>query len=598
MFLQSSGASANFSTAPQIVPIKCPVFHGSAIRLHCQTNKKPDIATQKKRKYLATASPPLQPGVAFFIFPFFFNFLPIFDFFFVFISMKKILKKTAAIFICFLSVAFLNAKSEKGFLPFKHLNLSSSTAFTIPKKSSGNEKAVSANAGAQLVLENLELRAYGGLTKTEFSEIQACENFRQRFELLENLRYGGAISLYSDSTPLVFKFGMNSFSRSISRLKNPAPSATANPLKKNFSFSSGIGISLPTLNSSEKPKSTAVSLNLPFSKNFEMDFQSFLSEDDSAGLSAQWKIRLSRIALLDFSSTLGRFYIENNSSVLQKNYCSFDPAWFYAGCFESSLKTPFLKTNFYTGIHENPLKNNEYENFPSFSVWIKTENRFAFKNFLLDFSYFAIPTSKNSPRAAPLIGGSSSICRTIEQWTFNPQFLLQFSDKNISSLRLGASAVTSWKITSSSLAEEYEIIKLSSGILFENKFISTKGEYSIANLILGNEPSSKSSIPEKFQEGKISFSARNKLFSISATSSCKFYFEDFQNNLFAQSKKQKYSFNLAISPKNKIAAASSSLTLNRENEKNSSGTFSSNCTVKFKSKKIMSSCKIGISVPF
>ena len=270
-------------------------------------------------------------------------------------------------------------------MPFKYLNLSSSAAFTLPASSSEKEKAVSANAGAQLVLENLELRAYGSLTKTKFSEIQACENFNQRIKLLDGLRYGGAISLYSGSAPLVFKFGMNSFSRSISRLKNPVPAATANPLKKTFSFSPGIGISLPTLSSSEKPKSAAVSLNLPFSKNFEMDFQSFLSEDDSAGISAQGKIRFSKIAAMEISSTFGRFYIENNSSVLQKNYCIFDADWFYAGCFETSLKTPFFKTNFYAGIHENPFKDNEYENFYNFNVWIKSENRFVFKIF---FSIF------------------------------------------------------------------------------------------------------------------------------------------------------------------------------------------------------------------
>lgn len=512
--------------------------------------------------------------------------------------MEKILKKSAAIFACFFAFSALNANSEKEFLPFKYLNLSSSTAFTLPASSSEKEKAVSAAAGAQLVLDGLEIRAYGSLPKTNISEIQACESFSQRFELLDSFRYGGAISLYSDSAPLVFKFGMNSFSRSISRLKNPVPAATANPLKKSFSFSPGIGISLPTLNSSEKPKSAAVSLNLPFSKNFEMDFQSFLSEDNSAGISAQGKIRFSKIAAMELSSTFGHFYIENNSSILQKNYCSFDADWFYAGCFEALLKTPLFKTNFYAGIHENPLKNNEYENFYGFNAWIKSENRFAFKNFLFDFSYFAIPTSKNSPAAAPLISGSSSICRTLEQWTFNPQFLLPFNDKNVSSLRFGASAVTSWKITSSSLAEEYETLKFSSGILFENRFVSVKGEYALSNLIFGDEPSSKSSIPEKYHEGKISFSSHNKLFSLSAAADCKFYFEDFKCGFFDSVKKQKYSFSLAVSPKNKIIASSSTLSLNRENGKNSDGTFSSSCAVKFRSKKVKTLCKIGISVPF
>ena len=197
-----------------------------------------------------------------------------------------------------------------------------------------------------------------------------------------------------------------------------------------------------------------------------------------------------------------------------------------------------------------------------------------------------------------MISGSSSICRTLEQWTFNPQFLLSFSDKNISSLRFGASAVTSWKITSSSLAEEYETLKISGGILFENRFVSIKSEYALSNLILGEKPSSESSIPEKYHEGKISVSSHNKLFSLSAAANCKFYFEDFQDFFSDSAKKQKYSFSLAVSPKNKIIASSSSLSLNRENGKNSGGTFSSGCTVKFTSKRVRTSCKIGISVPF
>lgn len=523
--------------------------------------------------------------------------------------MKEILKNFAEAIVSsflFFAVCFacakLSAKSQTNFFPFnsfEYLNFSSSANFTIPSESSGKEKAVSANAGFQLKMKDLDLRFYRSLPKTEFSKISDCGTWDERFDLLDKFRYGGAISLYQDSTPVTFYLGMNSFSRSISRLKNPVPSSSANPLKKSFSFSPGIGINLPTLSSSEKPQSAAVSVQIPFFKKFEVDFQGFWAEDDSTGISMQGKANLSRITFLEFSATLGRFYIEGNSKILKKNYCEFEPDFFYAGSFESSFKSPFFKTNFYCGIHENPFKDNEHEDFPDFNIWLKSENRVAFKNFLLDFSYFAIPTSKDSPKVAPLVGGSSSICRTLEQWTLNPQFLLPFSDKNCSSLKFGISAVESWKITSSNDAESFQSLKIGSGILYENRFSSVKGEYSIENLILGNEPSETSSVPDKFHEAKISFSSRNSLFSISSSASCKIYFDD---EIFS-SDKQNYSFSLSVSPKSKILTSSSSLSITRKDDGEklkTSGTFSSSCTVKFKTakNKIRTSCKVGISVPF
>lgn len=519
--------------------------------------------------------------------------------------MKEILKNlvgTLVSIFAFFAVCCFCAKAAAetkiNFPPFEYLNFGSSATFTLPS-SSEKEKSLAASAGFQAKFEGLDLRFYRSLPKTEFSEISNCGTWNERFDLLDDFRYGGAISLYQKTTPVVFKLGMNSYSKSISRLKNPAPSASANALKKSLGFSSGIGISLPSLVSSVKPQSAAVFVSLPFTKKFELDFQGFLTEENESGISAQSGIAFSRIAFLEVSATLARFYIENNSKILKTNYCEFEPDFFYAGSLEASFKSPFFKSNFYCGIHENPFKNNEYEDFDDFNFWLKTENRFVFKNLLLDFSYFALPSAKNSPKVAPLVSGSSSICRILEQWTINPQILIPFSDKNISSLRFGLCFVESWKITSGALAESFNSSKVKCGILLENRFSSVKGEYSIENLILGNEPSETSSVPDKFHEAKISFSSRNSLFSISSSTSCKIYFDD---EIFS-SDKQNYSFSLSVSPKSKILTSSSSLSITRKDDGKklkTSGTFSSSCTVKFKTSKnkIRTSCKVGISVPF
>lgn len=516
--------------------------------------------------------------------------------------LKKLAKFLAPTFALFAALGFcarLNAESAN-FPPFKYLSFGSSANFTLPSSSSEKEKSLAASAGFQIEFESLDLRFYRSLPKTEISEIKNAKNWDERFDLLDDFRYGGAISLYQKTTPVTFNLGMNSFSRSISRLKNPMPSASANPLKKSLGFSSGIGINLPSLNSSVKPQSAAVSVELPFSKKFELDFQGFLTEENESGISAQSEIALSRITFMEFSATLGRFYIENNSKILKNNYCNFEPGFFYAGSFESSFKSPFFKANFYLGIHENPFKNNEYKDFDDFAFWLKTENRIVFKNFLLDFSYFAIPNAEKSPKAAPLISGSSSICRTKEQLSLNPQILFSFKDKNLSSLRLGICFVENWKITSGSLAEEFNSAKIKGGILFENRFYAVKCEYSIENFILGEEPSEFSSVPDKFQGAKISFSSRNAKFTFSSSADCKIYFD----NAIFSSDKQTYSFTLGFSPKSKILASVSSFSLTRKEDDDgkteTSGTFSSSCTVKFKTpkNKIRTSCKIGISVPF
>lgn len=512
------------------------------------------------------------------------------------INTKNFKRLFAFVFVFTTLPAFTVSKTNKKSVPLDYLSTSSSAVFQLPLSSSSKEKALSANAGFQVKLDGLDLRFYRSLPKTNLSIIDEAGGISGHLALLDDFRYGGAVFLYRDSMPVKLNFGMNGFSRTVSRLKNPVPSASCNPLKKSFSFSSGIGISLPSLSSSENPISMAFSVEMPFSGLFTLNTQGFMTEERNTGLSSQMSFSFSRSVLFEMSATLARFYIENNSRVLEKNYCSFDPDFFYAAAFETSFKTPFFKTNFYAGLHENTFKKNEYRDFEDFNVWIKTENRLVLKNLLLDFSYFAIPTACVSPKAAPLISGSSSICRTVRQVTLNPQVLIPFADKNASSLRFGVCFTESDKITSAYSPCEYLSGKVRGGILFENRKCSVKCEYGIENILLENNLSSVSSAPDKFHEAKVSFSSRHNLLSVSASGDCKIYFD----NDSSESERQTYSFTLGLSPKSKVVSASSSLSVTKKDEKETGGTFSTNCTVKLRSKgrKLRTSFKIGASIPF
>ncbi|MBQ0051916.1 MAG: hypothetical protein KBT11_07620, partial [Treponema sp.] len=281
------------------------------------------------------------------------------------------------------------------------------------------------------------------------------------------------------------------------------------------------------------------------------------------------------------------FYVQNDSVVLKKNYCDFEPEWLYSGICEFSLKSPVLKTNFYAALLETP-----YDNL---SFWFKAEGRTAWKNFLLDFSYFAVPSAAKSPNAAPLIGGSSSICRTLEQFSLNPQILFLFDDKNSSSLRLGVNVLNMWKITDTNKVEELQLMKIRSGICFENSFFTGQLDFTTNNLLLDGVPPTVSSTPEKYYGCRLSLS--------SAFSSCGIYFSaDYKNYpppASSSARKDSVDFSIKATPgRAKILNASAGLSLIYKDMKRYSGNFSAGAGLKLKSKKIRSSIKIQLEIPF
>ena len=470
---------------------------------------------------------------------------------------------------------------------FNFAEFKSSATFTIPNEETGKEKAVAGNAGVRLSFRDADARAYVTLPKTELQTIQNTENFSQKCDLLNDVRYGAGIFLFKKTVPTAIKIGQNSYSKSVSKMKNPSPSTTANPLTKSFAFSTGIGASLPTLTSSVQPISYSISMQTS-EKLLPIQFgaEGFLTEENEKVASVSAKYKISRSVFVQSALSLGRFYIENNSTVLKKNNALFEPDFFYSGLGELCFHSPLLKINAYSGFQQSPYEKD--------SAWFKIDGRTSFRAILLNVSYFAIPTTKDSPKVAPLIGGSSSICRTVEQASVNPQILLLFDDKNASSVQLGFSALENWKVTSTNKPVQLNTAKFRAGILYESRFFTTRFDWTHANILLEGEPPIKSAYPEEYYSYALSSSFAGKFAKISVSGS----YTNYPPQTETSALKEVYSADAKIAvPKWNVTAQAGIDVTHKDGERTSSE-FDASVSYVIRKKYLRSSVKVGVAMPF
>ena len=424
-------------------------------------------------------------------------------------KLYKIFKFCAKTGFCFFAFSFAKIHSENLF-NFTEYKFASN--FTIPTGESDKNKNISGNTGLKFSFRDFELRGYVTLPKTEFPTISDADSVSEKFDLLNSPRYGSGIFLLKKSFPTTIKIGHNTFSKSLSKMKNPTPSAIANPLSASFSFATGFASSLPTLSSSDQPLSLAVNFLAPEKRFFlPFSFDFFINEDFNSAANISMKNALGRISRIEWAISFARFYIENDSTVLKKNYADFSPSWFYSALSEISLHSPIVKIHFYSGFQQSPYDSN--------SIWLKLDARTAWKIFLLDCSYFLIPTTANSPKVAPLIGASSSICRTVEQASINPQMIFMFSDKNSSQIRLGFSALENWKVTSTNTPVQLNTMKMRAAVAYESRFLNARVDWTKANVLLSGTPPTKGATPEENQSYQVNVSFVGEIFKTSFAAS-------------------------------------------------------------------------------
>ena len=488
------------------------------------------------------------------------------------------------LFLCLILV--LHSKGFSQSL-FNYAEYTYATILTLPTEASEKEKAVSANTGLALSFKNAEARGYVTLPKTTFAELESASSFAGKAELLNDPRYGLGITLFKKRLPTLIKLGTNTYSRSISKLNNPSPSTLANPLVKTFSFSTGIGATLPTLTSSVQPFSSAVSITLPKKQFFlPMTAEVFFTEDVASAVSISAQQSFSSRSTVKSAVTVARFYIENNTAILKKNNAAFDADWFYSALAELSFQSPLLKANCYTGFQQSP-----YEANP---IWIKIDARTYIKLLLLNFSYFSIINAKDSPKAAPLIGGSSTICRVSEQASVNPQILFLLDDRHASSVRFGFSALEQQKVTATNTPVLLTTLKLRAGAAYENHFFTTRFDWTHANILLDGEPPTKSSTPEEYHSFSLSSSYAGKHAKVSLSGSYARYPPLTETSAL----KEVYSADVKIGvPALKISAQAGVDVTLKDGER-SAGEFDARITYTMKRKYFHTSLKVGLAMPF
>lgn len=470
---------------------------------------------------------------------------------------------------------------------FNYAECKTVAAFTLPGAETGKEKALSASTGIKLSFRDADFRTYITLPKTSFAELENAKTFREKASLLNEPRFGAGIVLFRKTLPVTVKAGRNSYGKSIAKLKNPAPSTTANPLVQSFAFNTGIGAALPTVTSSVQPLSASVRVS-PLRKNASLSFISecFVTEEQNSAVSVSTTYKISQTVFVQNALSLSRFFIENNSSVLRKNNAGFAPGYFCAGLVESNFQSPVAKINVALGIHQSPYSTD--------SVWFKIDGRTSFGMFLLNASYFAVPTAQYAPDAAPLIGNSSSICRTTAQASVNPQILFLFRDKNASSLRIGFSALESSKVTSTSTPVQLVTAKFRAAVSFENRFFSSRLDWTHANILLSGTPPTKSATPEEYQNCKVNSSFAGGQFRTSISAAYTYYPPLTKN----ASLKELYSADVKVSVPRKNLAAQAGIELTYKDKERYSAAFDASLSYSIRRKLFRSSFKAGISVPF
>ncbi len=424
-----------------------------------------------------------------------------------------------------LAVTFLSAAESKSANTredfFKYAQAQLSVSQTLQKEDDKNQ--ISADAGAKILFSFADLRFFDSLPKSDWSKIKeaAQGDFPEDLkDLLEKPRWGGGIFLFKESFPIEAKGGHISFSKSVAKLNSPAPSILTGPLTKSFSFSTGLGAGLPTLSSSEKPRAFSLSAGKEFSR-FSFFAQGAADEDKKILASCGLTFKITRFTKISSTFTGGRFYIESSSKVLESNYCKIEPGWQKAFVWENLFSSPWLKASVAAGLQEVTFSP-EYERFyEDKAIWIRGKSRSTFRNFLLDSSFFFVPTAKKFPKAAPLVTASSSLMRTYAQASLNPQVLFLFDGGR--SLRVGLAGGTSRKSVGTKKIAMIQLAEGKAAFEFEGRVFNFGAEGGIKNRVLRQEECNQSDLPDFCYTGGLDFGAAFQKGRISSTASLKHY---------------------------------------------------------------------------
>ena len=479
---------------------------------------------------------------------------------------------------------------------FKFAEIKETTSLTIPADS-GKENSVGGSVGGRIVLGNklfsLDARTYATLPKTKRSAFEDVSSSADFFALWNDVRFGMGGTM-NTRFPVSVKAGMLSFSKSVSRLNNPAPSASVSPLTKSFGFSAGIGSNLPTLSSAVKPLAVFASVCVP-QKQFgiPLEAQIACTQDNTTFASVSLSVQPHKGMTVQSALTAGHFLVSADNTtkkLLTDTNAFFDTAWTYAASWESAFRSPFLKANLFVGFQQMPFSSP----FSPCAVWVKAAARTSWRVLLLDLSYFTIPTLSSSPRPVPLLGGSSSICRTINQLGLHPQVQFDIHNAYAATVRLGYYALIEKKILNTREAEQYSTLKWSAGLAYESKPFTAKITFGKTNHVLDGRFLTISTTPDEYYSLDLSTSLA--LDAIRASVSLGY--DRYPTSAKTSTAKDGFSIDASASPgKARIVTLTSGFSSSYKNGEKTGSTADASATVTFKSTWLRTTLKCAVSVP-
>lgn len=398
--------------------------------------------------------------------------------------------------------------------------------------SDSSEHKVSGASGITFQFLNLGLYAFATLPKTAFNDVQTAAKQKSLQKMITNERLAFSLNASLFKIPVKAEAGSITYSRVISRLKNPAPSVSG-PLTQSFSFYTGTGHALPSLSSTKQPDSLYFEATV-FQNSIPLLFQSAIIENGNVFCSILHNRKLSKFSSARLCFTGGRFYIDDSASILKKNKITFSKDFYNSCSIESFVSTPHLKVSLCSGLHQSP--------FGGCSGWIFSKGRIIYEFFLTDFSLYTIPHKQERPEPVPAMGIDSSVTKTFRQYSINPQFIFLTPSGN--EIRTGFSAAKTWKISGTKPYASISVLKLSGGISYQTTETNIKALWTLANRLLTGEPAVKSAYPDTYYDYDLYLNGSIPRLKYSMSAGIK----TFQNAMTLACEKKEYTSKLSLTP--------------------------------------------------
>ncbi len=376
---------------------------------------------------------------------------------------QKIIFSITAIFV-FFAFGFQKLAAEQNFV--KISTKLAASFYSDSEKTNSSGYAISQTSA--LEFPGLKGKFSWKFSKTNFSSVPSFYNPAWSFSL--DLKKQ---SEFYKKYPIRLDFGTLNASGSLSAMKNPALTKSANAFTKVSPKTQKLSAICTSPSKSDAPLSAFFSYDFsPFmKKKYSLEFSLFTNEENEfvSGVYAQIPVGKKRMNFLGFSETVGVFKFSNkNSSWFSSN--DYFPEHFY---FSSSSQASFSNK-----IVNAKAVFNLYENRSAQFDWtFSAENT-------LSFGFLGISSGYFYASNPWIFTSSGKNLKTLQNFFLNPYVSL-YGFKNRLKIRLGFSGFYEDKLKSN--GEKISSVNFLSGFEGTTKLFIVKLSSQSKNLLIDNE---------------------------------------------------------------------------------------------------------------